>query len=317
MWIIWLVSAFLTLPAAAQKSDKQLTVYATVSNKKGEAVSDINAEKIRLFEEGKEKKILSLSNENEPLSIGFLLDTSGSMSGVWRHNIKGKPLLLQGLADLIDNSNKDNEYFIVTFGKELHVLQNSTKDHYELGKALNKVAGFNPRGNTKLFDAVYSALKKMSLAGYRKKALIVVSDAEDNNSLYNYTELRRAINDSNTLLYFVRISRGSDKVIFRTAGELLAEELAKASGGIAYNVVPENPKDDELGPSDAFSLLTQELQNQYAVTFESAPADGKNKWRELSIKLNLSKEEEKARGKLSVRTRNGYYSLSDESLSEK
>ncbi len=114
----------------------------------------------------------------------------------------------------------------------------------------------------------------------------------------------------------MRISGRGDKVILRTVGELLAEELARASGGIAYPVVPDNPKDNELEPSRALWLLTQELQNQYAITFAAAPADKKNKWRQLNIRLILSKEEEKSLGKPSIRTRDGYFPLSDETVGE-
>jgi VWFA-related protein len=304
--------------ANGQKTGKQLTIYATVLNKKDEALPDIKAENFRLFEEGREKKIVSITREDESLSVGFLLDTSGSMSGVWRKNIKGKPILLQGLADLIDNSNKDNEYFIVTFGNELHVLLDSTKDHFELGRALSNVAKVDAQGHTKLYDAVYSALKKISLTGHRKKALIIVSDAEDNNSLYSYTDLRRAISDSNTLIYFMQLSHGKDSgLAFGIAGRLFAEELAKVSGGRAYQIVSQSPQGDEFEASKAFSLLTKEMQNQYALTFEIGAAGLKNNWHELALKLIVPKEQENSLGKLAVRTRSGYFSFSDEILSEK
>ena len=313
-----LIFTLLTAPAAsAQKPDKQLTIYATVSNKKGEAVSDVKAEQFRLFEEGKEKQITSLSNENEPLTVGILLDVSSSMTRAWR-KVDGKSVLRQCVADLINFSNKDNEYFIVTFGEKLNVIQELTRDHDELGKALNRAAEFRAQESTKLFDAVYSGLKKISEGSYRKKVLIVVSDGDDSDSLYNFAELRRAINDSNTLIYFVGMFANDDYVsFFGLSGKLFSNELARISGGKAFAAALKNSDEKKLKAEDVFSLLTQELQKQYAITFDVSPAGEKNKWHDIELKLSLTKDQEKSLGKLSVRTRSGYFPFSDEALSER
>ncbi len=310
---------FVPSTAAAQKAPpRQITVYATVTNLRGSFFRQLAERNFQLFEEKAERKITSFSDKAQPMSIGFLIDLSSSMTATLTDE-RGKysPEINNGIIDFIRQSDQDNEYFIVTFNEKITILQELTKNYEDLKSVLRNDANFKPYGQTRLNDALYAGLNKISRGKHEKKLLIVVTDAQDNTSLYKSRELRRAVGDANTLIYFIYTSDFSSGGILDSPGKSATAEIARMSGGRLLRAAEKIRAQDAASISDAFLYLSEELRNQYTIKFEPGPADKKNEWNEIHLKLDIPRNETKGLGKLFVRAREGYFSLSDESLGGK
>jgi len=310
--------------AGAQKLERQLTLYATVTNKSGDPIGGLAAQQFQLFEGKMEKQILSFSDKAEPMSIGILIDLSSSMTDVINDK-RGKflPLINEGFINFIDNSAPDNEYFVATFHTKINVLQEPTKNHEDVKMALENKADFKQGGReasgTKLYDAIYAALNKITQGRHGKKALIIATDGMDSSSSHSFTEVMQAAGFSDTLIYFINISSrpaGNHINSFGIVGEIFMAEISRVSGGRTYKAAYKTGDEDSLKKipetRNVFSLLAAELQKQYAIKFAPAPAGRKNEWRNIRLKLDLPKDQAKGPGKLSVRTREKYVSIAGE-----
>lgn len=312
--ILVLVLAFFSV-AAAQKPGRLISVYTTVIDARGNLIGGLTEQNFRLFEGKDEKKILSFSDKAEPMSIGFLIDSSASMTPSARAKYGYFPDIRNGIVEFMENSGKENEYFVISFNERINFLQEFTRDHEKIKNALADDAKFVPKGATKLNDGLYAALKKVSEGRYGKKALIIVSDAYDNSSRYKSEELQRAVGDSNTLLYLVKINSFEDYDVF-ISNERDLIYAVNTSGGSVYQTVEAGFLRSKIPDiKGAFSRCAAGLKSQYLIKFAPGPAGKKNEWRKIELKLNIPKDRLKKTGKLFVRARTGYFTLSSEDLS--
>lgn len=290
--------------AFAQKDGQTVTFYVTVVDEKGAPVEGLTAENFKLTDGKAEAKIVSFNEKPEPMSIGFLIDVSRSMQKSRSNPAGNFPLISGGLQDLIDNSHQENEYFAATFGDEVNILQELSKDSGGVKKVLGDLANVTPQGQTSLYDGIGLGLKKLSVGRYAKKALIVITDGQDSFSRLPYSELKKAAKRSNTLIYTISVTPpSSDEFsVSVVAGETFMTDLTSVTGGRTFAI----PRKEKIS-SDVFLQLAKELQKQYAITFEPGVAKKKDEWREIDI--DLSKKSSKLLGKPVVRSRQGYFML--------
>jgi Ca-activated chloride channel homolog len=203
------LSAFVTLvvvavaavTTAAQSPDgfrfrsgvELINVTATVTDDNGRFVSGLQKEDFAIYEDGKRQDVTHFSNERVPVSLGILLDASGSMT-------PDKMSAARAAIDrfIFELLGKDDELFFVEFANAPRVTQQWTTDRRAISRAVARV---NPAGGTAMYDAVADALPFASAGQNRKKALLVISDGNDTNSSVGVGELRQLIRESEVLVY--------------------------------------------------------------------------------------------------------------------
>lgn len=259
---------------------------ATVTGPQHRMITGLEPARFRVFEDDVEQKIAYFSHEDVPASIGIALDVSGSMMGTIA-------FAKSAVATFLKTSNNQDEYFLITFSDSAELGQDFTSNSREVAEGISfKIAG----GSTSLYDAVYLALAKMTRARQQRKAIVVVTDGDDNNSRYTFDDLRDAIKESGVEIYPIGILSGWGKGPDENA-MLILREMAQVSGGKAY--FPRFA--DQL--EDICAKIALEIKNQYLLGYYSSNTRKNKSWRKIKLKLAPPP----GSPRLSVRTKSGYY----------
>jgi Ca-activated chloride channel homolog len=263
-------------------------VPVTVMDGANRIVSGLGRENFHLFEDKHPQPIKDLWEEDEPVSIGILLDVSGSMKDKFDRE-------RDAVRALLEHSNPQDEFFLVTFANQPTLLRDFTQNTDEIQGSLLFAA---PKGRTSLLDAVVLAVNNTKKARYRRKALVIISDGGDNWSRYTEKDVKSLIKESDLLVYSIAVC---DREV-RTEEELLGPELLAEISGVtgASAYVLDNP--NHL-PRITEHIAT-ELRNQYILGYSPSNSRHDGKWRKIKVSLALP------RGipELHVRARTGYYS---------
>jgi VWFA-related protein len=174
-----------------------INVTATVTDGTGRFVPGLKKEDFRLFEDGQEQQITHFNSERVPVSLGLVVDTSGSMEGERWAN--AKLALHRFLFELLD---PDDEVFLYRFDNQPELVEGWTTDRQRIANGLARI---RPRGATSLYDAVAEAVPLAQTGRHRKKAIVIISDGNDTNSRSALRDLRQAIRESEVLIYAIGI----------------------------------------------------------------------------------------------------------------
>ncbi len=186
-----------------------INVSATVSDASGRFVSGLRQEDFLVYEDDQPQPITHFSAERVPVSLGIVLDTSGSMAG---EKIEAARLALDRfLYELLDAGD---EIFLYRFSDTPQLVQGWTNDRKLLTRALERVW---PSGGTAMYDAVADALPLARTGKNSKKALVIISDGNDTSSVMGVAELKRLIRSSEALVYAIGID-GDDEPVSRPQG---------------------------------------------------------------------------------------------------
>jgi len=279
--------------AAAEAQDPVFTVdtnlvvlHVTVADKDDQIVTDLTEEDFRIYEDGAPQQIKLFRREDVPVSVGILVDNSGSM--------RDKRLKVNAAAvDFVKESNPEDEMFIVNFNDEAFLDADFTNDIDRMQDALQRI---DSRGGTAFYDAVQMSLDHVKKKAKRdKRVLLVVSDGEDNASRAELENLVRELQEqeSQTIVYAIGLLSEEEKRSAKRAQRAI-RYVSRATGGPAYF-----PK-----TVDEVSALTRriafDIRNQYTLTY-SAPSDKPAGFREVKVEL-----QGKAK-KYQVRHRPGYF----------
>ena len=174
-----------------------INVTATVSDGRGRFVSGLRQEDFRVFEDGEQRPITHFTAERVPVSLGIVLDTSGSMSGEKMQ--AAKQALQRFLYDLL---GEDDEVFLYRFDNRPELVSPWTRHKDQIAAELRRI---QPRGATTLYDAIAEAIPLAATGKNRKKALLIISDGNDSSSYTKIEELKRLIRESEVLVYAIGI----------------------------------------------------------------------------------------------------------------
>jgi VWFA-related protein len=174
-----------------------INVTATVTDGNGRFVPGLQKEDFRVFEDGQEQQITHFNSERVPVSLGLVVDTSGSMEGEKWTN--ARQALNRFLLQLLD---REDEVFLYRFDNQPELVENWTTDRERIAGGLGRI---RPRGATSLYDAVSEAVPVAQNGRHRKKALVVISDGNDTNSRTTIRELKQQIRESEVLVYAIGI----------------------------------------------------------------------------------------------------------------
>ena len=236
--VILLVCAVLTVPiiAAQLKVDVALVnVVATVMDETGHYVSNLSENDFVVEEDGQPQKIAHFSQSNDlPVSMGVLLDTSGSME-------RKIGTATTAVEKFIRTIHRDDDIFLMTFANRPELRQDFTDNRDKLASALRRVT---VGGGTALYDALYDGLRKVKRGAHDKKAILLLTDGEDTSSETTFDETERSVRESEILIYCLGISP--------SGGGLLTERNPLPTGGPNGPNDPNGRRRPTTGPTIGF-----------------------------------------------------------------
>jgi VWFA-related protein len=266
-----------------------VVLHASVINERGQFVPGLKEDSFHVYEDKQEQKLSVFHQEDVPVSMGLVIDNSGSMR-------ESRPAVNAAALTLVKSSNTQDEAFVVNFNDDyyLDTVHDFTSDLNEMKDALERI---DSRGSTALYDAVIGSLDHLKKGHKDKKVLLVVSDGLDNASRRTLENAVQEAQKSDAIIYAIGLfgsdmSNGDKRKARR---DLIA--LTTATGGLAF--FPENAADTE-------SICTQvahDIRNQYTLAYYPTNSARDGSFRSVQVTLVPPK----GYGKLSVRTRNGYY----------
>jgi Ca-activated chloride channel family protein len=251
-------------------------VNVTVTDPYSRLVTGLEPENFRVFEDNVEQEVVTFSSEDVPISIGVILDLSGSMA-----DKLGKEK--QAAVQFLRTANPQDEFFLVGFNEHAELLAPFTKNIEDLE---SKMLTLSAKGKTALLDAIYLGLTEMRNASWGKRALLIISDGGDNSSRYNEKDIKRLAREADTQLHSVGIF---EPVEFRSRtpeelyGPTLLNEMVELTGGRSITV------DNVNALPDIAAKIGAELRNQYVVGYRPSHRAHDARWRKIKIKLRAPK----------------------------
>ncbi|HEX5216281.1 MAG TPA: VWA domain-containing protein [Vicinamibacterales bacterium] len=306
-----------------------INVTATVTDEHGRFVPSLKADDFTVYEDGKPQPIQQFDSERVPVSLGIALDTSGSMAG--EKIAAAQAALNRFLYDLL---GANDEVFLYRFDSRPELVSNWTSDRQAVGRALGTV---RPSGGTAIYDTVAEAVPLAQKGTRRKKALVVISDGNDQNSRLRVDDVRQMIRESEVLVYAIGIDASGNPTQTYSPPQATSKPVYSPSpfpgkapppAPPATRTPPPAPPhrgsssdrmnadalraitDDSGGrteiivsPNDlapATAGIADELSRQYFIGYtSSAPKDGR--WHTIEVRL-------KKPGNLTIRARKGFIS---------
>jgi Ca-activated chloride channel family protein len=269
-----------------------VVLHASVLNDRSMFVPGLKEENFKVLEDKVEQKLSVFKQEDVPVSFGLVVDNSGSMR-------EKRPQVNAAALTFVKTSNPQDEGFVVNFNDDyyLDTEHDFTSDLDEMKTALERI---DARGSTALYDAVIGSLDHLKKGSRDKKILLVVTDGEDNASRHSLENAVEQAQRNNAVIYAVGVFSDEDikhdHRAMKKARTALAQ-LASATGGLAF--FPEDVKDTEA----ICTQIAHDVRNQYTLAYYPTNTARDGSFRSVQVEVFPPK----GAGKLSVRTRSGYY----------
>ncbi len=262
----------------------------TITDLQNHPVTGLEKDNFKVFEGKEPQDIRHFSGEDVPVSLGVILDTSGSMSSKFAR-------AREAIVEFFKTANPQDEFFMIAFSDRPEELSDFTSSVDEIqGKLLYTM----PKGRTALLDAIYFGMSKMRHAKYQKKALLIISDGGDNRSRYTEGEIKSLVKEGDVLLYAIGIYDRYFPTEEERLGPQLLDDITQLTGGRAFTV--DNP--DDL--ADIATKIGIELRNQYVLGYRPKNLIPDGKWHKVKVKLVPPK----GLPPLQVHAKAGYYAPS-------
>jgi Ca-activated chloride channel family protein len=289
-------------PATETQTDQQhhikqsvdmVVLHATVTDDKGEFISDLRQDNFRVYEDKIEQRISVFTRQDIPVTMGLVIDNSGSMREK-RAQVNAAAL------SFVKTSNPQDEVFVVNFNDEYYLDLNEdfTSDPKELDEALGRI---DSRGSTALYDALVGSLDHLKKGHKDKRVILLVTDGDDDASRHpNPDYVMKIAQQSDAAIYAIGVfsddDRKNDKKMVRHSKKILTQ-LAESTGGMAY--FPDNL--EQVTP--ICEQVARDIRNQYTLGYYPTNTTKDGTFRAVQLQLVPPH----GRGKLNVRTRPGYY----------
>lgn len=267
----------------------EVVLNCTVVDSDGRLVQDLTRDDFHVFEDNAPQNIVAFQHSDIPVSMGILVDNSGSM--------RDKRAAVNAAAlDLVRASNPSDEAFIVNFSDEAFLDQDFTSDINKLRQGLGHIES---RGGTALYDAVVASADQLAQGARRpKQVLLIVTDGEDNASTLNLEQTIRRVQDlQGPVVYTIGLlfgddAHGGEARRARRALQLLSDE----TGGMAF--FPRSLADVDTIAAE----VARDIRNQYTIGYHSTKPMSQGGYRTIRVDAKATHH-----GKLYVRTKAGYY----------
>jgi Ca-activated chloride channel homolog len=258
-------------------------IKVSVTDPLNRYVTGLEKEHFKVYEDKIEQELTHFSQLSAPISAGLIFDVSSSMGD--NNNIKkAKNAILRFLKE----GNPEDEYFLVTFNQNAKLVQKFTGNP---GTLESEAAFQKPGGSTAVYDAVYMGLDEIKRAKNEKKALILITDGEDNSSRYSPNEVREFAKESDVQIYAI----GEQGNLGYGRSEI--QKIVNITGGRAFFPLSFYELDYYI------DLIHAELRNQYVLGYMPFNKTHDGKWRQIRIKLDAPQ----GLPKLVIKAKEGYY----------
>jgi Ca-activated chloride channel family protein len=266
--------SFITPVASDFRADSNLVlVPTTVVDRRGAVVNGLPSAVFTLTEDGVRQQIRSFSEEDIPVSLGIVLDLSGSMRRVLGD-------AKETLQALMKDANPADEAFLNGVSTRPRPYSGFTQD---FGEILSRVAFEEAGGNTALVDTVYESLQQLRSGTHPRKALLVISDGMDNHSRRSKGELLEFAMESDAQIYTIAVSDSSKQYakpmerMEENRGLLFLDELSARTGGLSFVV------HSQADITAAAGNIGRALRNQYTLGYVPGTNSRNGQWRRIRV----------------------------------
>ena len=266
-----------------------VNLKVSVTDSLGRLVNGLGVDQFDVFDDKVKQQISLFSDEDSPISIGIIYDVSESMKDRINRSVRA-------LRSFIETSHNDDDFFLIAFNDRARLIQDFTTSADQIAKHLLSV---QPRGATALYDAMYIGAEKVQQGRHKKKALLIISDGQDNDSRYTGKELRNRLKEADVQVYAIGITDPADP---RTAsGRSTLEEITRMTGGRSF--FPNACNEPEL--VEVCTRIALELRHQYSIGFYPTDIASKTMWHNVQVTVNPPK----GLGRLIISYKDGYRSF--------
>ena len=298
-------------PEATIKIDVNLvSVLASVRSKSGALINNLQQGDFQIYEDGKEQKIRNFTRETDlPLTLGLLVDTSASQERLLDIERRAASQFFQKVL------RQKDEAFLIQFGAESELLQDSTNSPKLLQKGLDQLrlsvplGGLHPgpvptmqnQAGTVLYDAVYLAANERLRHDVGRKAIVLITDGVDTGSKISRDKSIEAAQKADAIIYSIyyvdRAAYGYGN--FGGGGEGELRRMSSETGGQVFHVDNRHPLDD------AFREIQDEMRSQYAITYQPPNPNRDGTYHKVEMRIPANKD-------YKIQARKGYYAIEPE-----
>jgi VWFA-related protein len=267
-------------------SAELVVVHVTVTDRRGAYVTGLTRDAFRIVEDGTPQRIDLFTGEDSPVTVGLLVDSSGSMR-------EGRERVIAAATAFAEGSHPDDEIFGLAFNEQVRAALPAsmpfTNDPNVFRVALTAAMG--ARGRTAMYDAIRSGLTYVAKGSHPRRVLVLVSDGGDNASTATFDQVLKEAQGSNAAIYAV----GVVDPLEREADPGRLKQLARATGGASY--FPRHVSEVE----DVLQKIARDIRHSYTLAYVSSNPTHDGGFRRLRVTVSDS-----ARRSLVVRARDGY-----------
>ena len=253
----------------------RVILWATVTDKDDNLITGLSKEDFRVMEDGIEQQIIDFYPEDRPITLGILLDSSGSMREEMGdvHSAAGS---------FVETLRPEDSALVIDFDDRVFLIQDLTSDHDSLLEAITSTSAM---GSTALYDALHAAYRKIGEIKGRK-AFVLLSDGDDTSSQFGYDRVLEEAKANNIIIYGIGIGGGDKRVL---------KDFPETTGGRAFFV----KKASEL--AGVYERIALELRRQYYITYSTTNETWDGRWMKVDVDVTVPK--------LKVRARRGYFAV--------
>jgi Ca-activated chloride channel homolog len=267
-----------------------VSLTVTVTDPNSRLVTGLDKQHFEIYEDKVKQAITFFNSEDVPVSLGIIFDVSGSMKGKLDR-------AREALKAFIQTCHNDDDFFLVGFNQRANLLA-----EFADGETItNKFTLVDPRGQTALYDAAYLGIEKVKQGRHTKRAILLISDGQDNSSRYTYGELRKLLKEAGVQIYCIGIVElgGGSGGTLDLQGQSILEEIAQTTGGKAF--FPRSAAELE----DATTRIALELRHQYSIGYTPTNVKRDGQWHKIKVQVKPPR----GLPQLKVQHKEGYYAV--------
>lgn len=263
-----------------------VTVPVRVTDGKGNEVAGLKHDDFELYEDGVRQPIEFFSAEDQPITLGLVIDKSRSMGDEQKVSH-----VHEAAADILRLTHPENELFYLTFDEQAYLVEDFTTDRERI---LSAIEDTKPEGGTSLYDAVIESLQHLASGRYTRQALVVVSDGLDQHSAHTLAEVLGAVERSVAQVYFIGFYSQAEQIVFQNSGPSIMlpdgrhvdnpryalKRLAKESGAEVY--FPKSARELQ----SVAERIARDLRRQYLLAYYPPSQGEKDRYRPISVKVH-------------------------------
>ncbi len=257
----------------------RVVLWVSATDKRGNFITDLKREDFKVYEDGNEQQILDFYREDRPITMGILLDSSGSMNEKLKEVHKAA-------TSFVDTLRPEDRAMLIDFDDKVFLVEDLTSDHDKLKRAITSTEAI---GGTAIYDVLHATYRKIGKMDGRK-AIVLLSDGEDTASQFSFKRVLEEAKSNSAMIFTIGLGGGG-----LGPRKSVLKEFSDFSGGRAFFV----KKADEL--AEVYERIAEELRAQFFLAYSTTNEEWNGRW--IKIKIESSRPD------LKLRARRGYFAV--------